>query len=223
MLAGSTNDHGPYIWGGFDAMKVITYKHNECPEKGSRPMSASASGFVPGSGAGALVLESLDSALDRDANIYAEVLGGAVNSGGQRGEGTMTAPNPVAVQRCIRQAVVNSGINATEIDAIDGHLTATSKDFLEINNWVKALQRRGKNFPYINALKSMTGHCLSAAGAIECVASVLELSQNFLYPSINCEDIHPDIAAVIDVQKIPPAVTLSRKAKYYCQGRFWFW
>jgi 3-oxoacyl-(acyl-carrier-protein) synthase len=99
MLVGSCVDDGPYIWGGFDAMKVMTYKHNETPEKGSRPMSASASGFVPGSGAGALVLESLDSALEREATIYAEVLGGAINSGGQRNGGTMTAPNSEAVQQ----------------------------------------------------------------------------------------------------------------------------
>ena len=99
MLVGSCSDHGAYLWGGFDAMRVMTYKHNDTPEKGSRPMSETASGFVPGSGAGALVLESLESALERGVTIYAEVLGGAVNSGGQRNGGTMTAPNSKAVQR----------------------------------------------------------------------------------------------------------------------------
>src|SRR5690606_34979260 len=84
IAVGSCSDDGLYIWGGFDAMRVMTYKHNETPEQGSRPMSATASGFVPGSGAGALVLESLESALERNATIYAEVLGGHVNSGGQR-------------------------------------------------------------------------------------------------------------------------------------------
>ena len=67
MLVGSCSDHGPYLWGGFDALRVITYKHNESPEKASRPMSVTASGFVPGSGAGALLLESLSSALERNA------------------------------------------------------------------------------------------------------------------------------------------------------------
>ena len=99
ILAGSTSDSGPYIWGGFDAMKVCTFKHNETPEQGSRPMSVSASGFVPGSGAGALVLEDLETALARGARIYAEILGGNVNSGGQRGQGTMTAPNSIAVKK----------------------------------------------------------------------------------------------------------------------------
>ena len=119
MLVGSTSDSGPYIWAGFDAMKVCTFKHNESPEKGSRPMSATASGFVPGSGAGALILEELETALARKATIYAEVLGGNVNSGGQRGEGTMTAPNSIAVQRCIIEAMKNAGIKSKDIDSIN--------------------------------------------------------------------------------------------------------
>jgi 3-oxoacyl-(acyl-carrier-protein) synthase len=203
ILAGSTSDSGPYIWGGFDAMKVCTFKHNETPEQGSRPMSASASGFVPGSGAGALVLEDLETALARGARIYAEVLGGNVNSGGQRGQGTMTAPNPVAVQKCIKNAIENAGIHPNDIDAVNGHLTATSKDSLEIQNWSEALGRKGINFPYINGAKSMVGHCLSAAGSIESVATVLQLKRGFIFPNINCEDLHPEITAVIDKSRIP--------------------
>ncbi|WP_316841134.1 beta-ketoacyl-[acyl-carrier-protein] synthase family protein [Pedobacter gandavensis] len=203
MLAGSTSDSGPYIWAGFDAMRVCTFKHNESPESGSRPMSASASGFVPGSGAGAFVLESLESALARGARIYAEVLGGHINSGGQRGTGTMTAPNSTAVQRCIRSAVQHSGIQASEIDLINGHLTATSKDSLEIQNWTEALQRTGENFPYINSLKSMVGHCLSAAGSIECVAALLQMEHAFIAPNINCEDLNPEITERISASSIP--------------------
>ncbi len=203
MLAGSTTDSGPYIWGGFDAMKVCTYKHNNSPEKGSRPMSATASGFVPGSGAGAFVVESLSHALARGAKIYAEILGGNLNSGGQRGTGTMTAPNAIAVQKCIAQALTNTGVKANEIDVINGHLTATSMDVTEIKNWTEALQRRGKDFPYINSLKSMVGHCLSAAGSIECVAAVLQIKNNFIFPNLNIEDLHPEIKDLIDEHKIP--------------------
>ena len=209
ILAGSTSDSGPYIWGGFDAMKVCTYKYNHAPEQGSRPMSASASGFVPGSGAGALVLECLESALARGARIYAEVLGGNINSGGQRGLGTMTAPNPLAVQRCITQAMAQAGIVASDIDAINGHLTATAKDSLEIQNWCEALQRKGTTFPYINSLKSMVGHCLSAAGSIESVASVLQIHQQFIFPNINCDDMHPEILQHIDESRIPRQLTVS--------------
>ena len=219
ILAGSTSDSGPYIWGGFDAMKVCTFKHNNSPEQGSRPMSASASGFVPGSGAGALVLEDLETALARGVRIYAEVLGGNVNSGGQRGLGTMTAPNPVAVQKCITDAMANAGITSDEIDAINGHLTATSKDALEIHNWSQALNRKGKDFPYINSLKSMVGHCLSASGSVESVASVLQVYQGFISPNINCEDLNPEITDCIDSSKIPQQliqkdITILAKASF---------
>lgn len=206
IIAGSTSDSGPYIWGGFDAMRVCTFKHNDTPKKGSRPMSATASGFVPGSGAGALIIEDLETALGRGAKIYAEILGGNINSGGQRGEGTMTAPNSVAVQKCIVDAMNNAGISANEIDAINGHLTATSKDSLEIKNWTEALQRNGNDFPYINSLKSMVGHCLSAAGSIESVASVLQIHHGFVFPNNNCEDMNPEILALINESKIPQKI-----------------
>jgi len=203
MLVGSCSDHGPYIWGGFDAMRVMTYKHNDSPENGSRPMSASASGFVPGSGAGAMVLESLESALERNATIYAEVLGGAVNSGGQRNGGSMTAPNSEAVQRCIKDAIKNARVEASAIDLINGHLTATIKDTDEILSWTKALDCKGKDFPYIQSIKSMTGHCLAATGAIESVASIIQIDQEFIAPSINCDEVHPEILKLIDIEKIP--------------------
>jgi 3-oxoacyl-[acyl-carrier-protein] synthase-1 len=208
MLAGSTSDSGPYIWAGFDAMKVCTFKHNETPEQGSRPMSATASGFVPGSGAGALVLESLEEAQRRGARIYAEVIGGAVNAGGQRGSGSMTAPNSVAVQRCIRDAIKDSNINAAAISAINGHLTATTKDALEIQNWSEAMNRKGTDFPYISAVKSHIGHCLSASGSIECVAAVLQVAHGFLFPNLNSEDLHPDIKNIIDPVCVPQQLIL---------------
>ena len=221
MLVGSTSDHGAYVWGGFDAMRVLSYKHNSSPEEGSRPMSASASGFVPGSGAGALVLESLESALERGAAIYAEVLGGDVNSGGQRNEGTMTAPNSEAVQRCIQNALKNSNVKADEIDAINGHLTATSKDFTEVENWSKALGLAGTDFPYINSLKSMVGHCLSAAGAIECVASVLQIHEGFIFPNRNCEDLNEEITSLISKDKIPQKL-LTQEVNILAKASFGF-
>lgn len=202
MLAGSASDSGPYIWGGFDAMKVMNFRRNDAPTSASRPMSATAAGFVPGSGAGALVLESLSSAQERGARIYAEVLGGAVNSGGQRQGGTMTAPNPIAVQRCIKDALRNAGVEAKEVDLINGHLTATAKDPDEIENWAVALGRTGADFPYIHSLKAMIGHCISAAGSIESVAAILGLHEGFIFPSINCEDPHPEILKIIDQEKI---------------------
>lgn len=193
MLAGGSEGASPYIWAGFDAMRVICRKFNDRPKEGSRPMSAAASGFVPGSGGALLVLEELETALRRGARIYAELLGGMVNCGGHRMGGTITAPNPEGVRRCIRGALTDAGVEPDEIDAINGHLTATYADPMEVKNWSTALGRGPENFPWINSTKSMVGHCLGAAGAIECVAAVLQLVKGFIHPSLNCEDLHPEI------------------------------
>lgn len=222
MLAGSTSDHGPYIWGGFDAMRVMTYKHNDQPEIASRPMSATASGFVPGSGAGALLLESLESAQQRGAKIYAEVLGGSINAGGQRKGGTMTAPNSQAVQRCIVQAIKEAGIQPQDIDLINGHLTATIKDPDEVHNWSTALGRSGKDFPYIHSLKSMIGHAIAAAGAIESVGAILGLKNDYIFPSINCEDVHPEISSLVDKNKIPHKLVEDAGVKIIAKAGFGF-
>jgi 3-oxoacyl-(acyl-carrier-protein) synthase len=93
-----------------------------------------ASGFAAGSGAGALLLESLENALERGVHIYAEILGGDVNTGGQKGNGSMTLPNSVGVQRCIKEAVKEAGNHADDIEVLKGHLTPSGKCDLEIKN-----------------------------------------------------------------------------------------
>jgi 3-oxoacyl-(acyl-carrier-protein) synthase len=222
MLAGACNSHGPYAWGGFDSMRVLNRQSNDAPERASRPMSATAAGFVPGSGAGALLLESLESARRRGARIYAELLGGALNSGGHRQGGSMTAPNPQGVLRCIGLALENAGVRPEEVDLISGHLTATMGDPLEVNYWSQALKREGKEFPYINSLKSMVGHCLGASGAIECVAAVLQLAHQKVHPSINCEDIHPDIETLISPDCIPQKAISPKKLDVVAKSSFGF-
>lgn len=220
MIAGGSEGATPYIWGGFDAMRVMCRKFNDNPAAGSRPLSASACGFVPGSGGAMLLLEELETALARGARIYAEIIGGAVNSGGQRMGGSMTAPNPEGVKRCIRAAVADAGIDPGRVDAINGHLTATYADPMEVKNWAEALERTPDNFPYINATKSLIGHCLGAAGAIESVASVLQVYRGFIHPSINSEDVHPDIAPY--AAKIPQTCVEFPELKYLAKAGFGF-
>ena len=220
ILAGGSEGASPYIWAGFDSMRVIARKYNDHPEAASRPMSASANGFVPGAGGAILVIEDLQTALDRGARIYAEILGGYVNCGGQRQGGSMTAPNPAGVKRCIRGAIAQAGIDPKTIDAINGHLTATFADPYELKNWSEALGRGPEDFPYINSTKSMIGHCLGAAGAIECVAVVLELYKGFIHPSINCEDLHPDIEAFAG--KVPHKLIESPDIKIIAKAGFGF-
>ena len=105
----------------------------------------------------------------------------------------MTAPNPLGVQRCIRQAIEDAGIEAGEIDAISGHLTATGADPREVSSWAEALHCSPKSFPPITSTKSMIGHGLGAAGAMESVACILMLAGGFVHSSLNCEDVHPEI------------------------------
>lgn len=221
ILSGSCSDSGPYVWGGFEALRILPHQYNENPGAGSRPMSASAAGFVPGSGAGAMVLEDLESAQKRGAKIYAEILGGHLNSGGQRQGGSMTAPNSEGVRNCITKAVQDSGIKPSEIDTINGHLTATQMDPTEVMNWSKALDLKGHEFPVINSLKSLTGHCLSASGSIECVASVLQINKNFIFGNLNCEDLHPEIEKVITREKVP-VTSLERSVNTVVKASFGF-
>ncbi len=221
ILTGSCSDSGPYVWGGFDAMRITPRKFNADPKRASRPMSASASGFVPGSGAGALVLESFESAIERGAKIYAEVLGGTVNSGGQRAGGSMTAPNGKAVQRCIVEAIASSGIKKSDVDTINGHLTATAKDVMEVENWSRALKRSGTDFPYINSFKGLFGHCLASSGSIECVAAIMQFKEGRVFGNVNCEDLHPGILKMVDADKIPQK-TIVHAPKVLAKASFGF-
>lgn len=222
MLAGSCEGQSPYIWGGFDSMRVLAKGYNDKPEQASRPMSESASGFVPGAGSGALVLEDMEAAIERGATIYAEVLGGAMNAGGQRAGGSMTAPNTEGVQKCIQAAIHDSGISPNEIDAICGHLTSTMGDPLEIRSWSQVLNRSNGDFPYVNSLKSMIGHCLSASGAIENIAAILQLRDGFFHPSINCEDLHPEIEKYLSPEKVPSELLVDTGFNTVAKASFGF-
>ncbi|HEY8929841.1 MAG TPA: beta-ketoacyl-[acyl-carrier-protein] synthase family protein [Mucilaginibacter sp.] len=203
MLVGSSEHVDTYVYGAFDSMRVLSRKFNDTPEKASRPMSATAGGFVPGSGAAALILEDLEFALERGAKIYAEVLGASSNSGGQRLGGTMTAANSAGVIRCIRETMEMAGITGEQVDLVSGHLTATNADKQEIKNWIEVLGRSGDDFPHTNSLKSMIGHSLSAAGSIETVASVLQIVHGFVHPNINLEDPNPQITDLVSLNKLP--------------------
>ena len=221
MLVGSAEHVDTYVYGAFDSMRVLSRKFNDQPKKASRPMSSTAGGFIPGSGAGALVLEDLDFALARNARIYAEVLGGSTNSGGQRLGGTMTAANSTGVIRCVKESLVNSGIDAAQIDLISGHLTATNADRQEIQNWSDALGLNGENFPVINSLKSMIGHSLSAAGSIETVASILQIVHQFVHPNINLEDPNPDITNIVSLNCLPVKI-IKKEVNIVAKANFGF-
>jgi 3-oxoacyl-(acyl-carrier-protein) synthase len=220
MYAGGAEGSHHGIWAGFDAMRdVLCSTANETPELASRPMSATASGFVPGSGAGMLRLESLETALERGAPVLCEILSAFCNSGGQRDGGTMTFPNPEGVVRCIRRAVADAGISGSDVSLINGHLTSTAADPLEVDNWLRALGLPAEAFPLIQSTKSMVGHGLGAAGAIEAVAVVDQIAQGYVHPSINCEDVHREIRRV---ERSIPHSGIERRLDHVVKASFGF-
>jgi 3-oxoacyl-(acyl-carrier-protein) synthase len=217
MVVGGTEGSDSHIWSGFDSMRVLNRGHNHDPEAASRPLSASAGGFIPGSGAGILVIEELETALKRGAKIYAEIIGTAANSGGMRAGGSMTAPSAPGVQACIRKALMQAEISPDSIDYINGHLTATMADPMEVRNWSEALELGPDRFPRINSTKSMIGHALGGAGAIESVATLLQMNHGFVHGSRNCEDFHPEVQAFencVPKQSLDMPISIAAKASF---------
>ncbi|MCX6129715.1 MAG: beta-ketoacyl-[acyl-carrier-protein] synthase family protein [Proteobacteria bacterium] len=205
MVVGGAEGSDPHIWSGFDAMRVLNRQHNDQPEAASRPLSETAGGFIPGSGAGILVLEELECALRRKARIYAEIIGCSANSGGMRAGGSMTAPSARGVQSCIRQALMQAAITPDSIDYINGHLTATMADPMEIRNWSEALELGPDRFPMIGA------------GAIESVATLLQMDRGFIHGSRNCEDFHSAIKEFtncVPKQSCIKPMTIAAKASF---------
>lgn len=220
MFVGGAEGTHHAIWAGFDAMRdVLCSKYNEAPEKGSQPMGAGACGFVPSGGAGVLRLETLESAKKRGAPILCELISAYCNSGGQRDGGTMTFPNAEGVARCIRKVIENAGVAPERISLINGHLTSTTADPREINSWRKALGLPAERFPTIQATKSMIGHSLGAAGALESAAVVDQLANGYVHPSINCEEVHPEIRPV---ERSIPRKVQERALDYVIKASFGF-
>ncbi len=180
--------------GGFNAMKALSTR-NESPETASRPFDAERDGFVLGEGAGALVLESYEHAKARGAKIYAEVIGGGMSSDAYH----MTAPHPegVGVIAVMKNCLENSGIKPEDVDHINTHGTSTPLgDVAELKAISNVFGDHAKNIN-INSTKSMTGHLLGAAGAIESIAAILAMKHSIVPPTINHanidENINPDL------------------------------
>ena len=168
--------------GGFNAMHALS-KRNDDPKTASRPFDKDRDGFVLGEGAGALILESYEHAIKRGATIYAELAGGGLSADAHH----MTAPHPEGLgaikvmENCLRDAEINT----TEVDIINMHGTSTPLgDIAESNAIVKVFEDHAYKMN-INSTKSMTGHLLGAAGAIEAIASIMSIKHSVVPPTIN--------------------------------------
>jgi 3-oxoacyl-[acyl-carrier-protein] synthase II len=186
--------------GGFNAMHALSTR-NESPKTASRPFDASRDGFVLGEGAGALVLEEYEHAIARGANIYAELLGGGLSSDAHH----MTAPHPdgIGVTAVMKNCLADAGLNAEDVDAINTHGTSTPLgDVAELKAISRVFGAHAKNIN-INSTKSMTGHLLGAAGAIEAIASIMTMQYGIVPPTINHENhddnIDPELNLTLNV------------------------
>ena len=176
--------------GGFNAMHALSTR-NESPETASRPFDATRDGFVLGEGAGTLILEEYEHAKARGAKIYAELMGGGLSSDAHH----MTAPHPegLGVVAVMENCLKDAGIEAHEVDAINTHGTSTPLgDVAELIAINKVFGDHAKNIN-INSTKSMTGHLLGAAGAIEGIASILSMQYGIVPPTINHETVDDQI------------------------------
>ncbi|MEG9327581.1 3-oxoacyl-[acyl-carrier-protein] synthase II [Salinimicrobium catena] len=184
VSGGSEAAVAPAGMGGFNAMHALSTR-NESPETASRPFDATRDGFVLGEGAGALILEEYEHAKARGAKIYAEVVGGGLSSDAYH----MTAPHPegIGVVAVMENCLKNAGLKPEDVDAINTHGTSTPLgDVAELKAIKKVFGEHAKNIN-INSTKSMTGHLLGAAGAVEAIASILAMKHGIVPPTINHE------------------------------------
>ena len=176
--------------GGFNGMHAISTRNDE-PETASRPFDKGRDGFVMGEGGASMVFEELEHALARGAKIYAEVVGAGLSGDAHH----MTAPHPegAGAARAMSEAIKDAGLKPEDIDHINTHGTSTPVgDIAEPKAIVSLFGSHAKNI-YINSTKSMTGHLLGAAGAIEAIASILAVKEGIIPPTINHEELDPAI------------------------------
>ncbi len=168
--------------GGFNAMQALSTR-NDSPETASRPFDKDRDGFVMGEGAGALILEEYEHAMARGAKIYAEVLGCGLTADAYH----ITAPHPegLGARTAMKQAIEEAGLQLSDISHINTHGTSTPLGDISEPKAIEALfQKHAQNIS-INSTKSMTGHLLGAAGAVEAIATVLAIKNNIVPPTIN--------------------------------------
>jgi 3-oxoacyl-[acyl-carrier-protein] synthase II len=195
MIAGGSEAAiTPSSVGGFNASQALS-KRNDIPETASRPFDKDRDGFVIGEGAGALILEEWDHAIKRKANIYAEMVGGGMAADAFHLTGTH--PDGLGAKLCISRALNDAGLGPSDIDYINAHATSTGIGDISEMKGVESIF--GDQQVHISATKSMTGHLLGAAGAVEGIISVLSVKHNIIPGTINTVNIDEHIPANLNI------------------------
>ena len=183
-----------YILAGFSATRALTREYNDTPEQASRPFDADRSGFVLGEGGAVFIIESLESAIERDAPIYAEVLGYAASSDAYH----VAAPDPKGggAKRAMRWTLDHAKVDPTEIEHINSHGSSTqANDAIETAAIKEVFGEAAYNIP-VTSTKSMIGHAMAGCGSLEVAACLMTLSREVLHPTLNYET--PDPACDLD-------------------------
>lgn len=195
ITGGSEASVSPSSIGGFNASKALSTR-NDNPTQASRPFDISREGFVLGEGAGALILESYEHALKRNAVILAEIVGGALAADAYHLTGTH--PDGDGAVLGMSLALEDAGISPNEIDYINAHATSTPTGDLSELKGMRTLFGPNPNAS-ISATKSMTGHLLGGAGAIEAIACIRAIQENIIPPTINTVNPEPEFAEIFDL------------------------
>ena len=176
--------------GGFNAMHALS-KRNDDPKTASRPFDKNRDGFVLGEGAGALILESYEHAIARNANIYAELAGGGLSADAHH----MTAPHPegLGAIKVMENCLKDANLKPTDVDTINMHGTSTPLGDIAESNAIIEVFKEHAYAMNINSTKSMTGHLLGAAGAIEAIASIMAIKHSIIPPTINHQTVDENI------------------------------
>jgi 3-oxoacyl-[acyl-carrier-protein] synthase II len=193
----------PFTFGAYSQLRVVS-RRNDAPQEASRPFDLNRDGFVLGEGGAVLILEALEHALKRNTRIYAEVTGYASNSGGHHI--VMPDPDGADASRVMGDAIEDAGIGSGDIDYINAHATSTgANDRCETKAIKAAFGERAYHIP-VSSTKSMIGHTIGAAGAIEAAVCALAIKDRFVPPTINYKDKDPDC----DLDYVP---NVGREAK----------
>jgi len=201
--------------GGFGAMKALSTR-NDDPATASRPFDQDRDGFVMGEGAGALILESLEHAQKRGATIYGEIAGGGMTADAYHP--TATHPEGTGALKGMKLALEEAKIGAENLDYVNAHATSTPVgDLSELSAIAQLLS--GSNSTWVGATKSMTGHLLGAAGAIEALICVQSVYHNAVPPSINIQNLDPEVPADL---KIVRDTAIDNQVNYAMSNTFGF-
>ena len=176
--------------GGFNAMHALS-KRNDDPKTASRPFDKNRDGFVLGEGAGALILESYEHAIARNATIYAELAGGGLSADAHH----MTAPHPegLGAIKVMKNCLKDANLKPSDVDTINMHGTSTPLGDIAESNAIIEVFKKHAYAMNINSTKSMTGHLLGAAGAIEAIASIMTIKHSIIPPTINHQTFDENI------------------------------